>query len=141
MMFRFVAAALSLSCAASALAQPQSAQRNSEAAAEIDAASQAFNACLVNNAMRADEAATPEVAAAAIVAACAPQRERLINLIEAVMVTLPLQQQGTARERLRTSLASIEEGLTQSIRNSRAAAPAGTERQIEISVEPPVRRD
>lgn len=124
-MFRSAPVAALFICAAPALAQPQAAQPNPEAAAEINAASEAFGACIGSNAVRADAEATPEVAASTVLAACAPQRERLINLVEAVIVTLPLQQQGIARERLRNSLASTESELAEGIRQHRAQAAAG----------------
>lgn len=126
-MLRFAVAFTIIAAAAPALAQSPAAPARPQAAVEIDAAAEAFGTCIGSNAERADASQTPEVAAAAVLATCAPHKSRLENLVEAMIATLPLERQGVARERLRTSLSSAEAQIAQGIRAHRsgaAAAPA-----------------
>ena len=123
-MLRFAAAFALIAAAAPAVAQPPAAPAVTQAAAEIDAAADALGNCIGTNAERADADQTPEVAAAAVLATCTPHKRRLEDVVEAMIVTLPLARQGPARERLRTSLNSAEAQIAAGIRAQRAGAAA-----------------
>lgn len=123
-MLKFAGAFLLLAAATPLVAQPAAAPAPPQGAAEIDAAAEALGACIAANAERADPEQTPEVAAAAVLATCTPQKSRLENLVEAVIATLPLPNRSVARERLRTSLATAETQIAAGIRAHRAGAAA-----------------
>ena len=118
-----VAAAL-LAAALPAAAQAQEASRSAPPAeaAAIRQAAAAFGQCIA--AGMQGLGAAPEADAAAVLGACSAERQRLEQAAEAMIATLPAEQQGPAREQLRSQLADADAQIADAIRRQREAAAA-----------------
>jgi len=68
---------------------------------------------------------TPEAGAAAVLGACATQRQALDSAVDALIATLPEEGKAPAREQYRAQMAGAETQVADAIRRQRAApAPA-----------------
>jgi hypothetical protein len=133
MSLKVTIAAVLLLVAAPALAQPPAASSPPPASAEasgpgaaIQQAATAFSQCLSTGAQRVDAAVTPEAGAANVVNGCAAQRQALDQAVEAMLATLPADQQAAGRAQYQSQLATVPTQLADGIRQGRAAATPAT---------------
>jgi len=104
-----------------ASSQPPSAQ--SAAAAAIQPAAMAFGQCLQTGLQGVPATVTPEAGAAAVLGGCGTQRGALVAAVEAMLATLPADQQAAGRAQLQSRLGEVPTQLADAIRQSRGAAP------------------
>ena len=107
---------------ASSPAQPQAAAPP-ETAAILEAA-RAFGQCVSAGMQSVDATAAPEAGAAGVLGACSSERARLEQAAEAMIATMPDEQQAAAREQLRSQLGDAETQIAVAIRRQREAPPA-----------------
>lgn len=132
MIVRLSLSALLLTAAAPAVAQDAAAPAQPQAAetspldAAIQQTAQAFGQCISAGFQGLGEAVAPEAGAASILGGCATQRQQLEQAVEAMIATLPAEQQPEAREQLRASMAGTETEIASAIRDrqAEAASPA-----------------
>jgi hypothetical protein len=131
MSLKFTFATVLLLAAAPALAQPPAASSAPPATAPasgpgaaIQPAAMAFSACLSTGAQHVDAALTPEAGATSVLNACAAQRQALDQAVEAMLATLPADQQAGGRAQYQSQLAAVPTRLADGIRQGRAAAAA-----------------
>ena len=137
MFLKFLPAAALLLAAAPALAQPPAASSSqppaaasqpssaqSAAAAAIQPAAMAFGQCLQTGMQSVPATVTPEAGATAVLGGCGTQRSALVAAVEAMLATLPADQQAQGRAQLDSRLGAVPAQLADAIRQSRAAAAA-----------------
>jgi hypothetical protein len=131
MSFKFPLSAALLLAAAPALAQPPAAASPPPAAAEasgpqaaIQQTAMAFGQCVSTGAQHVDAAVTPEAGATTVLAGCTAQRTALEQAVEALLATLPADQQAAGRAQLQSQLAAVPTQVADGIRRGRAAAAA-----------------
>jgi hypothetical protein len=133
MSLKFGLSAILLLAAAPALAQPpaggtaatQPAQPSPAAIAAIQTAAQAFGTCVSGGMQNVPASATPEAGAAGVLGGCAAQRQALVQAAEAMIATMPADQQAAAHVQMTSQLGGIETRVADGIRQQRAAAAAG----------------
>jgi hypothetical protein len=106
----------------SSSAQPQPA--TPPEAAAIQQAAMAFGQCVSAGMQSVDATAAPEAGAAGVLGACSSERERLEQAAEAMIATMPDEQQAAAREQLRSQLGDAETQIAAAIRRQREAPAA-----------------
>jgi hypothetical protein len=104
-------------------APPPPVAASSQEAALRDAAA-AFGQCVSSGIRGVAATVTPEAGTAGILAGCSAQRDQLAQAAEALIATLPAEQQAAAREHARTGLAQAETQIADAIRQQRAEATA-----------------
>ena len=131
MTFKLALSAILFAAAAPALAQPpaagaaaQPAQPSPAAIAAIQSAAQAFGTCVQGGMQSVPATATPEAGAAGVLGGCASQRQTLVQAAEAMIATLPADQQTAAHAQMESQLGAIPTQLADGIRQQRAAAAA-----------------
>ena len=92
--------------------------------AAIQSAATAFGQCISAGLQGLDASVTPEAGAAAVLGGCAPQRDQLVQAAEAMIATLPAEQQAPANDQLRSRLGEAEARIADAIRQQRAAPAA-----------------
>jgi len=91
----------------------------------LQQAAMAFGQCVQAGVQGLAATVTPEAGATSVLGGCSAQRDTLVSAVEAMIAAMPADQQGAAREQLRTRLAEAETQVANVIRQSRAApAPA-----------------
>lgn len=93
-------------------------------AAAIQQAAMAFGQCVSAGVQGLDATIAPEVGAAGVAAGCAGERDRLEQAAQAMIATLPEEQQPAAREQLRSQLARVETQIADGIRRDRETPSA-----------------
>ena len=122
-MLKFSVSAALLLTAASAFAQQAQTAAGPQAA--IQTAAMAFGQCVSAGIQGLDAAVAPEAGATAVLGGCASQRDQLVQAVEAMIATMPADQQAAAQQQLRTNLGQAEGHIAAAIRQARAApAPA-----------------
>ena len=124
-------AALLLASAA-ALAQPPAASSSpasTEAtgpSAAIQPAAMAFSQCLSAAIPNVGASVTPEAGAATVLAGCSTQKTALDQAVEALLATLPAEQQAAGRAQYQSQIGQAQTQIADAIRQHRtpAAAPA-----------------
>jgi hypothetical protein len=114
-------AAIAQTPAQQAPAQP--APPSAEQAAVGQTAS-AFGQCIQAGVQGLAATVTPQAGATSVLGGCASQRQQLEQSLEAMIATLPADQQPAAREQVRTQLAAAETQIAAAITQARAAAAA-----------------
>jgi hypothetical protein len=93
--------------------------------AAIQQTAMAFGQCLETGVQGVAATVTPEAGATSVLGGCASQRRQLEGAIDALIATLPADQQAAAREHARTQLAGAQAQVAAAITRLRAApAPA-----------------
>jgi len=133
MSLKFGLSFILLLAAAPALAQPpaggsgatqpaQPAQPSPAQIAAIQTAAQAFGTCVSGGMQNVPASATPEAGAAGVLGACATQRTALVQAAEAMIATMPADQQAAAHAQMTSQLGGVEAQVADGIRQQRAAA-------------------
>ena len=124
MISRICLSAAVLCCTGAALAQaPAPAASGPQAAVQQTA--MAFGQCIQTGVQGVAGTVTPEAGATSVLGGCANQRQQLEQAIEALIATLPADQQAPAREQARTQIAAAHGQVAAAITRMRAApAPA-----------------
>ena len=128
MISRISVSATLLCCAGAAFAQAQAPAAQPAASgpqAAIQQTAMAFSQCLQTGIQSVAATVTPEAGATSVLGGCASQRQQLEGAINALIATLPADQQAGAREHARTQLAAAQAQVAAEITRLRAApAPA-----------------
>jgi hypothetical protein len=127
MSLKFALAAVLFAAALPAVAQPPAASPPSAApnpGAAIQPAAMAFGQCLQTGMQSVPATLTPEAGANAVIGGCSTQRAALVNAVEAMLATLPADQQAQGRAQLQSRLGEVPTQLAEGIRQQRAAAAA-----------------
>ena len=130
MALKFALPAMLLLTAMPAAAQPPAAASppqpalSPELQAAIQRTATAFGECISTGIQIASPSATPEAAAAAIMAGCAPQRAELTQSVEAAFATMPAAERAQAHTEFETQMGQAATEIAAAIRQQRAAASA-----------------
>ena len=95
-------------------------------AAAIQPAAMAFGQCLSAGVQNAPASVTPEAGATAVLAGCAAQHTALDQAVEALLVTLPADQQAAGRARYQSQIGQAQTQIADAIRQRNAAAAPAT---------------
>lgn len=90
-------------------------------AAEIQTTAQAFSACIGPKVAAVPATMTPEQGADSVLAACKTEQDGLRGAVEAMLATLPADQQAMGRQQLDMGMAQARTGIAEGIRQKRAA--------------------
>ncbi|MBV9882985.1 MAG: hypothetical protein JO276_08260 [Sphingomonadaceae bacterium] len=139
MSLRFALSAALLIAAAPALAQPPAASSTPPApsspppsaapagpGAAIQPAAMAYSQCLSTGVSGVAATATPEAGATSVMNGCATQRTALDQAVEALLATLPADQQAAGRAQYQSQIGAVPTQLADAIRQSRAPATPAT---------------
>lgn len=108
-----------------AAVQPaQPAQPSPAAIAAIQQAAQIFGTCVSGGMQSLPASATPEAGAATVLGGCAAPRQAMVQAAEALVASLPADQQSAAHAQMESQLAQLPAQVADGIRQMRAAAAA-----------------
>jgi hypothetical protein len=129
MSLKFALSAMLFAAALPAVAQPPASSAPPSAApanpgAAIQPAAMAFGQCLQTGMQSVPATVTPEAGATAVLGGCGTQRSALVAAVEAMLATLPADQQAQGRAQLESRLGEVPTQLAEGIRQQRAAAAA-----------------
>ena len=129
MSLKFALAAVLFAAAVPAMAQPPAASTPPAAApagpgAAIQPAAMAFGQCLQTGMQSVPATVTPEAGANSVLGGCSAQRSALVQAVEAMLATLPADQQAAGRAQLESRLGAVPTQLADAIRQQRGAAAA-----------------
>jgi len=122
-MLKFGLSAALLLAAVPALAQPQGGAAPAGQAA-IQQAAMAFGQCVQTGVQGLAATVTPQAGATAVLGGCSTQRQALVQAAEAMIATLPAEQQAAARQQMTSQLGGIETQIAAAITRMRAAPAA-----------------
>jgi hypothetical protein len=91
--------------------------------AAIQQTAMAFSQCLSGGVPHVDAAVTPEAGATSVINGCATQRTALDQAVEAMLATLPADQQSAGRAQYQSQIGQVPTQIADAIRQSRAAPP------------------
>ena len=128
MISRISVSATLLCFAGAAFAQAQAPAAQPAASgpqAAIQQTAMAFSQCLQTGIQGVAATVTPVAGATSVLGGCTSQRLQLEGAIDALIITLPADQQAAAREQARTQVAAAQGQVAAAITRMRAApAPA-----------------
>jgi hypothetical protein len=120
--------ALLLASALPAVAQPPAAAGTAPPAAGPEAAIQqaatAFGQCISTGMHAVPASVTPEAGAASVLGGCAAQRQQLTVAVNAMIATLPADQQAAAHAQFESQIGQADTQIAAAIRQQRAAPAA-----------------
>lgn len=93
------------------------------ASAKIQAAAQAFSACLGPKVVAVPATVTPEQGADSVLAACKTEQTAIETSVGTAVANLPADRQAAARKQLTDSMAIARTQIADGIRQMRAATP------------------
>jgi hypothetical protein len=119
------APALAQAPAGGTAAQPaQPAQPSPAAIAAVQQAAQGFGTCVSGGMQSVPASDTPEAGATTVLGGCAAQRQAMVQAAEALVASLPADQQTAAHAQMESQLGQIPAQVADGIRQMRAAAAA-----------------
>jgi hypothetical protein len=84
----------------------------------------AFGQCIQTAIQGLAATVAPEAGATTVLGGCVTQRQQLEQALEALIATMPADQQAAAREQVRTQMAAAETQIAAAISRARAAPAA-----------------
>ena len=131
MSLKFALSAVLLAAALPAAAQPPASGATPPAAAApsgpqaaIQQAAMTYSQCLSAGVGSVPATVTPEAGATNVMNGCSAQRTSLEQAVEALLTTLPADQQAAGRAQMQSQMATVPTQIADGIRQSRGAAPA-----------------
>ena len=122
MVLKSLVTAATFCVATIALAQPAPTPAQSALALAIQQSAMGMTACVTGGIEGLPASVTPEAGSETVLAACSTQLGALAQAIEALIATMPAEQQATLRTQTQNEIAQARAQIAQAIRQQRGAA-------------------